>query len=86
MFHRHLLQYQEPIPCEQLVSTLCDVKQAYTQFGGTFFYLVTVNLGGGGKTKNIMKLIMSGDIVHMKLENVILCLQVRGHLVCPCCI
>merc|ERR1712227_406316 len=34
MAQRYLLQYQEPIPCEQLVSTLCDVKQAYTQFGG----------------------------------------------------
>jgi len=22
------------VPCEQLVSTLCDIKQAYTQFGG----------------------------------------------------
>lgn len=32
---RYLLQYQEPIPCEQLVTTLCDIKQAYTQFGGT---------------------------------------------------
>ncbi|XP_059174654.1 proteasome subunit alpha type-4-like isoform X3 [Physella acuta] len=31
---RYILQYQEPIPCEQLVSTLCDIKQAYTQFGG----------------------------------------------------
>ena len=36
---RYSLQYQEPIPCEQLVSTLCDLKQAYTQFGGQFeFY------------------------------------------------
>ena len=34
IIHRYLLQYGEPIPCEQLVSTLCDVKQAYTQFGG----------------------------------------------------
>ena len=34
LFCRHLLQYQEPIPCEQLVNTLCDLKQAYTQFGG----------------------------------------------------
>uniref|UniRef100_A0A4W5PTH5 Proteasome 20S subunit alpha 4 n=1 Tax=Hucho hucho TaxID=62062 RepID=A0A4W5PTH5_9TELE len=32
--HRYLLQYQEPIPCEQLVTALCDIKQAYTQFGG----------------------------------------------------
>lgn len=31
---RYMLQYQEPIPCEQLVSWLCDVKQAYTQYGG----------------------------------------------------
>ncbi|OAD58153.1 Proteasome subunit alpha type-4 [Eufriesea mexicana] len=31
---RYLLQYGEPIPCEQLVSWLCDIKQAYTQFGG----------------------------------------------------
>ncbi|XP_067666668.1 proteasome subunit alpha type-4-like [Haliotis asinina] len=31
---RYMLQYQEPIPCEQVVSTLCDIKQAYTQFGG----------------------------------------------------
>lgn len=33
-FVRYLLQYQEPIPCEQLVTALCDIKQAYTQFGG----------------------------------------------------
>lgn len=31
---RHLLQYQESIPCEQLVSILCDTKQFYTQAGG----------------------------------------------------
>jgi len=31
---RYMLQYQEPIPCEQVVATLCDIKQAYTQFGG----------------------------------------------------
>ena len=37
-FHpRYLLQYQEPIPCEQLVTALCDIKQAYTQFGGMIF-------------------------------------------------
>uniref|UniRef100_A0A2K6T5X6 Proteasome 20S subunit alpha 4 n=1 Tax=Saimiri boliviensis boliviensis TaxID=39432 RepID=A0A2K6T5X6_SAIBB len=30
----YLLQYQEPVPCEQLVTALCDIKQAYTQFGG----------------------------------------------------
>lgn len=31
---RYMLQYGEPIPCEQLVTMLCDIKQAYTQFGG----------------------------------------------------
>ncbi|NWT43383.1 PSA4 protein, partial [Chroicocephalus maculipennis] len=31
---RYLLQYQEPIPCEQFFFFLCDIKQAYTQFGG----------------------------------------------------
>ncbi|KAK2164853.1 hypothetical protein LSH36_58g16016 [Paralvinella palmiformis] len=31
---RYMLQYQEPIPCEQLVSQLCDIKQLYTQLGG----------------------------------------------------
>ena len=34
---RHLLHYGEPIPCEQLVASLCDIKQAYTQFGGMCF-------------------------------------------------
>ena len=40
---RFLLQYQEPIPCEQLVSTLCDIKQAYTQFGGKLCRISTVS-------------------------------------------
>jgi 20S proteasome subunit alpha 3 len=31
---RYYLQYQEPIPSENLVSQLCNIKQAYTQFGG----------------------------------------------------
>jgi len=31
---RYKLQYGETIPCEQLVSWLCDIKQAYTQTGG----------------------------------------------------
>ena len=32
--YRYNLQYQEPIPCENLVSNLCNIKQAYTQAGG----------------------------------------------------
>ncbi|KAF0772111.1 proteasome subunit alpha type-4 [Aphis craccivora] len=31
---RYRMQYGDSIPCEQLVSWLCDVKQAYTQYGG----------------------------------------------------
>lgn len=31
---RYQLQYDEPVPVEQLVSQLCDLKQAYTQYGG----------------------------------------------------
>jgi 20S proteasome subunit alpha 3 len=31
---RHLYNYQEPQPVEQLVQRLCDEKQAYTQYGG----------------------------------------------------
>lgn len=31
---RHLFTYQEPMPCEQLVRLICDMKQGYTQFGG----------------------------------------------------
>ncbi|XP_053204941.1 proteasome subunit alpha type-4-like [Panonychus citri] len=31
---RYLLQFGESIPCERLVSHLCDIKQAYTQYGG----------------------------------------------------
>jgi 20S proteasome subunit alpha 3 len=33
---RHLLTYDEEIPVEMLAKTLCDMKQGYTQFGGTF--------------------------------------------------
>lgn len=31
---RYLALYGEPMPCEQLVRLLCDLKQAYTQSGG----------------------------------------------------
>jgi len=31
---RYKYSYGESIPCEQLVSWLCDIKQAYTQSGG----------------------------------------------------
>ena len=31
----HLLTYNEDIPVELLAQRLCDMKQGYTQFGGT---------------------------------------------------
>ena len=31
---RYLHDFQEPMPVEQVVRTVCDYKQAYTQFGG----------------------------------------------------
>lgn len=31
---RHRLQFGEAMPLEQLVMRLCDLKQAYTQYGG----------------------------------------------------
>nr|CAG4648760.1 EOG090X09LQ [Polyphemus pediculus] len=43
---RYLLKYGESIPCEQLVSWLCDVKQAYTQFGGKRPFGVSLLYGG----------------------------------------
>ncbi|KAI4305552.1 hypothetical protein L6164_028912 [Bauhinia variegata] len=32
---RYAYAYQEPMPVEQLVQSLCDTKQGYTQFGAT---------------------------------------------------
>eukprot|EP00842_Homolaphlyctis_polyrhiza_P006046 jgi/Hompol1/6442/HPOL_001707-RA len=31
---KHLFRFNEPIPVEQLVQNLCDMKQGYTQYGG----------------------------------------------------
>lgn len=31
---RHQLAYSEPVPVEQLIQTVCDLKQGYTQYGG----------------------------------------------------
>ncbi|KAG0451406.1 hypothetical protein HPP92_026232 [Vanilla planifolia] len=31
---RYTFAYQQPMPVEQLVQSLCDTKQGYTQFGG----------------------------------------------------
>jgi len=34
MGQRYHYRFRESMPCEQLVSSLCDLKQAYTQYGG----------------------------------------------------
>jgi 20S proteasome subunit alpha 3 len=31
---RYTFTYQEPDPVEDLVRTVCDLKQGYTQYGG----------------------------------------------------
>ncbi|CCJ31107.1 unnamed protein product [Pneumocystis jirovecii] len=31
---KYLLTYNKHIPCEQLVKSLCNIKQGYTQYGG----------------------------------------------------
>jgi 20S proteasome alpha/beta subunit len=34
LFCRYLYKYQEQMPVEQVVRSVCNYKQAYTQFGG----------------------------------------------------
>jgi 20S proteasome subunit alpha 3 len=38
---RYLLRYDQPIPVEQLLQQVCDLKQGYTQYGGAFVCFVT---------------------------------------------
>ena len=40
---RYTLQYQEPVPLENMIATICDVKQAYTQFGGKIDFVGIVS-------------------------------------------
>jgi 20S proteasome subunit alpha 3 len=42
---RHRYTYQEPIPAEDLVQMLCDIKQGYTQFGSVRPFGVAFLLG-----------------------------------------
>lgn len=43
---RYLYTYQESMPVEQLVKSICDTKQAYTQFGGQRPFGVSLIFGG----------------------------------------
>lgn len=46
---RYQYSYQEPMPVEQLVQQLCDLKQGYTQFGGMRPYGVSLLYAGWDK-------------------------------------
>jgi len=46
---RYLLQYGEAMPCEQVVAWLCDIKQAYTQYGGKRPFGVSILYAGWDK-------------------------------------
>lgn len=46
---RYLALYGEPMPCEQLVKLLCDLKQAYTQSGGKRPFGVSLIYAGWDK-------------------------------------
>lgn len=48
---RYALQYQEPIPVEQLVRALCDTKQGYTQYGGLRPFGVSLLYAGWDATR-----------------------------------
>ena len=45
---RYSFAYQEPIPVEQLVQRLCDLKQGYTQYGGASSLPINVALVSQG--------------------------------------
>ena len=47
---RYRFSFQEPQPVEQLVQTLCDEKQAYTQYGGLRPFGVSLLYAGWDKT------------------------------------
>jgi len=47
---RYSFAYQEPIPVEQLVQRLCDLKQGYTQYGGLRPFGVSFIYAGWDRT------------------------------------
>ena len=50
---RYTFMYQEPMPVEQLVQSLCDTKQGYTQFGGLRPFGVSFLFAGWDKNHGI---------------------------------
>ena len=47
---RYRFSFQDPQPVEQLVQSLCDEKQAYTQYGGLRPFGVSMLYAGWDKT------------------------------------
>ena len=47
---RYKYAYNEPIPVEQLVQTLCNIKQSYTQHGGMRPFGTSFLIAGWDKT------------------------------------
>jgi 20S proteasome subunit alpha 3 len=43
---RHTYTFNEPVPVEQLIQNICDLKQGYTQFGGQRPFGVSYLYGG----------------------------------------
>lgn len=54
---QYLYMYNDDIPCEQLVKRLCDLKQGYTQTGGTHpppFFLRSVRNSRSASIRSVV--------------------------------
>ena len=76
---RYKYSYGESIPCEQLVSWLCDIKQLYTQSGGKRPFGVSILYMGWDKHYGfqLYQSDPSGEIVYINNEvtDTLLCVQ-----------
>ncbi|ONK66364.1 uncharacterized protein A4U43_C06F6970 [Asparagus officinalis] len=79
---RYTFSYQEPMPVEQLVQSLCDTKQGYTQywFSKTAFDLIShftsflqLKLDMNDETRSCENLEPNTVCIKMRLEN-----EIRG--------
>lgn len=67
---RHLLTYNEDIPVEMLAQRLCDMKQGYTQFGGslTRHYMVAAHSAFTGLRPFGVSILYAGYDLHYKFQ------------------
>ena len=76
---RYKYSYGESIPCEQLVSWLCDIKQLYTQSGGKRPFGVSILYMGWDKHYGfqLYQSDPSGEIVcyNNEASDTLLCVQ-----------